>query len=1210
MLQIIMRTTRITHRIFLLLFLLILAACTGNDDEPTTTSRSEQPTATVTLTAPPATSTDLSPTSEPSPTVPATATSTPIAVAAGIEDSACAALVTNAYDITQQACNDTGRDEACYGNVLIDAEPANLPFTQTGDTVSLQEVESLSLSSMNTESQEWGISLMRIRANLPEDDSSQNVELLLFGNVEIGQANPTDSSQFEPMQAFYFTSGVDDSPCEEAPDSGILIQTPEGAGEITLLVNEVNIDLGSTAYLQAQPGAEMVVNTIEGQATITSAGTTVTSPAGTRVRIPLDTTGLASGAPGNPEPYVNANLQSLPVVLLSEQVAVAPALTQEEITALVGVGEADTIMRIEDEIEANVIDTFTFNAVPGQTLYFELLRGTPDCCNIQWILRDEAGTSVFGNYFFVDQEVVLERGGTYTLTLEGMESFTGPYSFQILNVPAPQTTALDLNPQTGTDLNTRINGNFEAIGAQDIYTFSTEPGQSLYFEIIQGTGDCCDISWDLQDETGFKVFDGFFYVDQEHTLERGGTYTLTIDGESTRTGPYSFRIHNVPAPQSFALNMGDIVGLDQPTSGAGHIETIGAQDIYTFDAETGQTINLQLLQGSGGCCDLSATLVGPDGEIVFDTFYYSDQQFTAEQAGIYTLTMDGELNWTGPYSFQLVDTSAEAANLPNQQNLLVTGEEGTIETPGTTNDYTFTANPGQIVYFQPLETPDNCCDLTWILTDEDGTEIFNAYFVNAQELTLERGGTYTLTVRGNSGFTGDYSFQILDVPDPETFAIRVGNIVALNRPAAGAGNIEVIGAKDIYTFSTQSAQSLYFEVLTGTASCCNLTWVLTDEEGTRLFDTWFSGSQELTLERAGTYTLTLDGAATNTSVYSFRIVPVPAPDTFAIAIGDIVNNLDTLPGAGNLEAIGAKDIYTFTGQAGQTIYIDIIDNTPSCCDASWMLQDESGTQVFDAWFAEDAEVTLESDGIYTLTMDGVNKFTGLYSFSILDVPPSQTFAIEIGDSIEPADSVREGAGNIEAIGTKDFFTFTAEAQQGLYLQVLEHPTSCCNISWKLTTQDQEGNEVRIFDAWFGSDQEVILEQAGTYTLVLDGVSTYTGTYGFQLMPITPPQTFNIKLGDTVAPSDNSGMGNIESVGAQDIYSFTASAGQTLTFEVIESPACCDLSWNLVDANNSTVFDLWLSVDTTIEIENSGRYTLIVDGVNTFTGTYSFRITAE
>jgi hypothetical protein len=137
-----------------------------------------------------------------------------------------------------------------------------------------------------------------------------------------------------PMQAFYFKSGIGDAPCEEAPDSGILIQTPEGAGQISFTVNEVDIQLGSTAYLQAQASGEMTVNVVEHQATVTADGTTRFVPAGSRVRVPLDANLAADGPPSEPEPYVNADLAALPVGNMPRAVQVAAALTQAELDAL------------------------------------------------------------------------------------------------------------------------------------------------------------------------------------------------------------------------------------------------------------------------------------------------------------------------------------------------------------------------------------------------------------------------------------------------------------------------------------------------------------------------------------------------------------------------------------------------------------------------------------------------------------------------------------------------------------------------------------------------------------------------------------------------------------------------------------------------------------------------------------------------------------
>ena len=74
---------------------------------------------------------------------------------------------------------------------------------------------------------------------------------------DVSALNVVDSTDaeipFKPMQAFYFKTGITQTSCAEAPQDGILIQTPEGAGQINIRANDVDIQLGSTAYLQAQP---------------------------------------------------------------------------------------------------------------------------------------------------------------------------------------------------------------------------------------------------------------------------------------------------------------------------------------------------------------------------------------------------------------------------------------------------------------------------------------------------------------------------------------------------------------------------------------------------------------------------------------------------------------------------------------------------------------------------------------------------------------------------------------------------------------------------------------------------------------------------------------------------------------------------------------------------------------------------------------------
>jgi len=244
------------------------------------------------------------------------------------QPGSCPQLVQSAYQNTQLVCDAIDADEACYGNFTIEAQPQTLDFDQSGDIVGVEEIDSLRLSSMNETSQEWGISVMNIQALVAGAVAPTSAELVLFGNVEIANA-ADENSQFAPMQAFTFVSGVNDRPCEEAPDSGIMIQTPEGAGEITLLVNEVMIDLGSTAYLQAEPGVEMEINIVEGQAQVTVDGEGIIVPAGAMASVPLDENGTASGQPQGPVPYDETMFVALPVTLLNNQIEIAPPLRPE-----------------------------------------------------------------------------------------------------------------------------------------------------------------------------------------------------------------------------------------------------------------------------------------------------------------------------------------------------------------------------------------------------------------------------------------------------------------------------------------------------------------------------------------------------------------------------------------------------------------------------------------------------------------------------------------------------------------------------------------------------------------------------------------------------------------------------------------------------------------------------------------------------------------
>jgi len=196
------------------------------------------------------------------------------------------------------------------------------PSTEAGIAGSLASGETVIVNGRNANSS-W------LRILIPDSDSLGWVRADLVtaqGDVSTLAVVEADDLEipFTPMQAFYFRTGITGTTCAEAPQDGILIQTPEGAGEITLRANDVDIRLGSTAYLRAQPGANMAVSVLEGQGEVTADGTTVIVPEGAWTEIPLMDDLTPAGAPGEPEPYNDDILETLPIEVLPREIVIAP----------------------------------------------------------------------------------------------------------------------------------------------------------------------------------------------------------------------------------------------------------------------------------------------------------------------------------------------------------------------------------------------------------------------------------------------------------------------------------------------------------------------------------------------------------------------------------------------------------------------------------------------------------------------------------------------------------------------------------------------------------------------------------------------------------------------------------------------------------------------------------------------------------------------
>lgn len=260
------------------------------------------------------------------------------------QSGTCPEIVRTAQQAADQQCVNTGRNQACYGNVNLSAVPqpriSDFDFDQVGDLADVDTIQSLRLNGMNQATSEWGVVVMKLQANLPNSLPGQNVTFLLFGDVEITNTVNDGDRRRTPMQAFILSTGVGDSQCQEAPQSGLLIQTPKGVGAVSFNVNGVDVAMGSTVYFQAQAGDRMKVRTIQGAAALRAKNRVVPVIAGTQVSVPMDDDLMADGEPSDPEAYDMEDVESLLFDALEHDIEIADPLDDEQIDYLLALMEA------------------------------------------------------------------------------------------------------------------------------------------------------------------------------------------------------------------------------------------------------------------------------------------------------------------------------------------------------------------------------------------------------------------------------------------------------------------------------------------------------------------------------------------------------------------------------------------------------------------------------------------------------------------------------------------------------------------------------------------------------------------------------------------------------------------------------------------------------------------------------------------------------
>jgi hypothetical protein len=291
------------------------------------------------------------------------------ATAMAERNATCRALIERAMQASDDFCDEIGSNQACYGNNTIKADlesGATQKFSERGDIIDVDQVERISASPLKLDSNEWGIAVFKVIANLPRSLPGQTVTLVVFGNTTLDNEDGN-------LGSFFFSSELGQIVCEKAPDDGIMISVPDGEG-IQFMVNGAELTLTGDASITAVKNGKMEVSLFEGSGRIVSDGQEQFFGAGQLVTVPLggENGNESVGPPSGPVPLSQDELDTACALTgqfcsLGQITPVPVDQAQESIQQELGITPTATPTRTRTST-ATLLPTRTLTRTPSATV--------------------------------------------------------------------------------------------------------------------------------------------------------------------------------------------------------------------------------------------------------------------------------------------------------------------------------------------------------------------------------------------------------------------------------------------------------------------------------------------------------------------------------------------------------------------------------------------------------------------------------------------------------------------------------------------------------------------------------------------------------------------------------------------------------------------------------------------------------------------------
>ena len=315
---------------------------------------------------------------------------------------------------------------------------------------------------------------------------------------------------------------------------------------------------------------------------------------------------------------------------------------------------------IEADLTLGNIDTYTFSANAGDEVSIQVAdtgdgQNTDVAPNV--ILSNPDGSTRSSTWSHTVASLVdvnLSQTGTYTVQVShraGVANGVGPYIVHFAKAPGAN--------EGGVLPNGGARNGALTLGDIDTYTFSANAGDEVSIQVADtGDGQNTDVAPNVilsnpDGSTRSSTWSHTVASLVDVSLSQTGTYTVQVShraGVANGIGPYILHFAKAPG----ANEGGALRNFATRSDGL----TLGDIDTYTFSANTGDEVNIQVVDaGDGQNTNIAPHVIlsNPDGSTRTSTWgqtVASLVDISLSQTGTYTIQVShraGQANGIGPY---------------------------------------------------------------------------------------------------------------------------------------------------------------------------------------------------------------------------------------------------------------------------------------------------------------------------------------------------------------------------------------------------------------------------------------------------------------------------------------------------------------------------------------------------------------------------------